>query len=201
MLDVYYAAKTARAHTHTCRSPLFGSDAFGFQVVLNLQPARAGRSEEISLLLLPRPQTLNPTLQSASSVFFSLTIKNQKDDDLSITMDEERELDGDSHGDLKNLSELGFQHFMTFDLLMDTSAGYLSSEGVMISTFVRIVEFFIEKTKSTNSYEKAAAAVGSGAQRHQRCEASEIMFHVFVHVSTCLLAIFFSLCTAVEVVA
>jgi hypothetical protein len=28
MLDVYYAAKTARAHTHTCRSPLFASDAF-----------------------------------------------------------------------------------------------------------------------------------------------------------------------------
>ncbi len=163
MLDVYYAAKTARAHTHTCRSPLFGSDAFGFQVVLNLQPARAGRSVEISLLLLPRPQTLQTTLQSASSVFFSLTIKNQKDDDLSITMDEEREIDGDSHGDL---SELGFQHFMTFDLLMDTSAGYLSSEGVMISTCVRIV-----MTPPTNTLTSACSSLSPSITSSVGCAA------------------------------
>ena len=133
LTDVYYAAKTARAHTNTCRSPLFGSDAFGFQVVLNLQPARAGRSVEISLLLLPRPQTLQSTLQSASSVFFSLTIKNQKDDDLSITMDEEREIDGDSHGDL---SELGFQHFMTFDLLMDRTLQSVKGRGIINICFM-----------------------------------------------------------------
>jgi hypothetical protein len=42
---------------------------------------------------------------------------------------------------------------------------------------------------------------GSGAQRHQGCEASEIMFHVLVHVRFCLLAIFFSLCTGFEAVA
>jgi hypothetical protein len=42
---------------------------------------------------------------------------------------------------------------------------------------------------------------GTGAQRQQGCEVSEIMFRVLVHVSTCLLANFFSLCTALEAVA
>ena len=48
---------------------------------------------------------------------------------------------------------------------------------------------------------KEVRQYGSGAQRHQGCEASEIMFHVLVHVRTCLLAIFFSLCTGFEAVA
>ena len=42
---------------------------------------------------------------------------------------------------------------------------------------------------------------GGGAQRHRGCEASEIVFIVLVHVRTCLLAIFFSLCTGFEAVA
>jgi hypothetical protein len=60
------------------------------------------------------------------------------------------------------------------------------------------VTFFIEKERD---WTRQLRHYGSGAQRQQGCEASEIMFRVLVHVSTCLLANFLSLCTALEAVA
>ena len=121
-------------------SPAFGRDEFEFRVRLNLQ--RVGRSVEISLLLEPGGDTVRVLERAASSLSFSLTIKHQKDDHLSITMDDEREVDAadpalSTHLDNLNLNKLnldnlGFDHFMTFDLLMDTSAGYLSSDGVVV---------------------------------------------------------------------
>ena len=112
-------------------SPAFGRDGFEFRVRLSLQ--RVGRSVEISLLLEPGSDTMRVLQTSAtSSLSFSLTIKNQKDDHLSITMDDEREVDAADLALTTHLDNLGFDHFMTLDLLMDTSAGYLSSDGVIV---------------------------------------------------------------------
>jgi hypothetical protein len=63
---------------------------------------------------------------------------------------------------------------------------------------------FLEKSKTQKSkfaQDKAAAALRQRGQRQQRCETSEIMWRVLVHVSTCFLANFSSLCTALEAVA
>jgi hypothetical protein len=63
---------------------------------------------------------------------------------------------------------------------------------------------FLEKSKTQKSkfaLDKAAAALRQRGQRQQRCEASEIMWRVLVHVRTCFLANFSSLCTALEAVA
>jgi hypothetical protein len=62
---------------------------------------------------------------------------------------------------------------------------------------------FSEKKQNTRTHIMTCQLrqYGGGAQRHRGCEASEIMFHVLVHVRTCLLAIFFSLCTGFEAVA
>ena len=55
-----------------------------------------------------------------------------------------------------------------------------------------------QKTGVKFALDKAAAALRQRGQRQQRCEASEIMFCVLSHVSTCLLANFSSLCTTFE---
>jgi hypothetical protein len=84
-------------------------------------------------------------LNNSSSVYFSLTVKNQKDEHLSITMDDERRCEADMHNILADgtaspphLADLGFHHFMTFDLLMDTSAGYLLNGHVLVCASIRL---------------------------------------------------------------
>ena len=153
-------ARPAGGGEQTATSPAFGGDGFEFRVRLNLQP-RVGRSVEISLLLEPASDTVR-TLQGARSLFFSLTIRNQKDDHLSITMDEEREVDAADPAQT-DLADFGFHHFMTFDLLMDTSAGYLSSEGVVISAHVRMTAHRNDPAASRPSGMPAGLTVPHGS--------------------------------------
>jgi hypothetical protein len=119
----------------SCRSPSFGESDLEFRIRLRLQPARVGRSVEISLLLEPAGFRTRQRLQHSSSLYFSLAIANQKDEHLSIKMDNNITDEAASSGDLADL--LGFDHFMTFDLLMDTSAGYLLNQEVLICAHVQ----------------------------------------------------------------
>ena len=125
--------------SQTCHSDCFGDEGLKFHIRLDLTQNHTRRSREISLMIEPTPET-RPALRAARSIIISLTIKNQRDDHLSITMDEKRELelDGATPAGPRsiNLNALGFNHFMTFDLLVDSSAGYLTSEGVIISAKV-----------------------------------------------------------------
>ena len=125
--------------SQTCHSDSFGDKGLKFHIRLDLTQNHTRRGREISLMIEPTPDT-RQALRAARSIIISLTIKNQRDDHLSITMDEKRELelDGATPAGPRsiNLNALGFNHFMTFDLLVDSSAGYLTSDGVIISAKV-----------------------------------------------------------------
>ena len=64
-------------------------------------------------------------------LWFSLSVKNQKDEQLSISMDAAEQIPpGVSPGGNAHVSR-GFDHFMTSHLLLDEQAGYLE-EGVVL---------------------------------------------------------------------
>jgi hypothetical protein len=169
----------------TC-SPVFGHESFKFRVRLHLQAPHHGLIEKscISLMIEPEGSGTLQKLATASSLFISLTIKNQKDDNLSITMDEQREFDSDaqrisggsSSVSTYGLGDLGFHHFMTFDLLMDSSAGYLVENNVIIRS--QVTANFANYADSLESMGAQAAGVASSNTLPSSSQSQEIVVRV-----------------------
>jgi hypothetical protein len=90
--------------------------------------ARGGN--EVSIYL-DVASTAGERATPGGELWFSLSVKNQKDEQLSISMDASEHIPpGVSPGGEAQVSR-GFDHFMTSHLLLDEQAGYLE-EGVVL---------------------------------------------------------------------
>ena len=90
--------------------------------------ARGGNEVSIYLDVSSAGERSTP----GGELWFSLSVKNQKDEQLSISMDaSEQILPGVSPGGDAHVSR-GFDHFMTSHLLLDEQAGYLEAGVVLI---------------------------------------------------------------------
>ena len=64
---------------------------------------------------------------------FTITILNRKDEMLSISMDDSKLLSSNS-----DCTDIGFLHFMTSNLLLDPTAGYLDNGEISVSAHVSV---------------------------------------------------------------